>query len=313
MRSNFGALTHSQSVVTVLAVTGLIAVAGRAQAQARANPPGGVSRTKGVGKYADVNGIKLYYEIHGVGRPLILLHGGLGAIEMFGPNLAALARGRRVIAVDLQGHGRTADIDRPLSVELMADDIAALVGHLGLDRPDVMGYSLGGGVALQTAIRHPEVVGKLVVVSTPFRRSAFYAEILAQQGQVGAAAAAAMKQTPMYQLYSRLAPRPEDWPRLLDKIGEAMKQDFDFSREIAGLGATTLIVAADADIFPPAHAVEMFALLGGGQRDGGWDGSGRPKSRLAILPGLTHYTIFSAPALVATVIPFLDEATTTRR
>ena len=313
MRSNFGALTHSQSVVTVLAVTGLIAVAGRAQAQARANPPGGVSRTKGVGKYADVNGIKLYYEIHGVGRPLILLHGGLGAIEMFGPNLAALARGRRVIAVDLQGHGRTADIDRPLSVELMADDIAALVGHLGLDRPDVMGYSLGGGVALQTAIRHPEVVGKLVVVSTPFRRSAFYAEILAQQGQVGAAAAAAMKQTPMYQLYSRLAPRPEDWPRLLDKIGEAMKQDFDFSREIAGLKATTLIVAADADIFPPAHAVEMFALLGGGQRDGGWDGSGRPKSRLAILPGLTHYTIFSAPALVATVIPFLDEATTTRR
>ncbi len=269
MRSNFGALTHSQSVVTVLAVTGLIAVAGRAQAQARANPPGGVSRTKGVGKYADVNGIKLYYEIHGVGRPLILLHGGLGAIEMFGPNLAALARGRRVIAVDLQGHGRTADIDRPLSVELMADDIAALVGHLGLDRADVMGYSLGGGVALQTAIRHPEVVGKLVVVSTPFRRSAFYAEIHAQQGQVGAAAAAAMKQTPMYQLYSRLAPRPEDWPRLLDKIGEAMKQDFDFSREIAGLGATTLIVAADADIF--------------------------------------------APALVATVIPFLDEATTTRR
>jgi len=311
MHSTSGALTHSHSVVTVLAVTGLIAVAGRAQAQARANPPGGVSRTKGVGKYADVNGIKLYYEIHGVGRPLILLHGGLGAIEMFGPNLAALARGRRVIAVDLQGHGRTADIDRPLSVELMADDIAALVGRLGLDRPDVMGYSLGGGVALQTAIRHPEVVGKLVVVSTPFRRSAFYPEILAQQGQVGAASADAMKQTPMYQLYSRLAPRPEDWPRLLDKIGEAMKQDFDFSREIAGLRATTLIVAADADIFPPAHAVEMFALLGGGQRDGGWDGSGRPKSRLAILPGLTHYTIFSAPALAATVIPFLDEPTTT--
>ena len=311
MRSNFGALTHSQSVVTVLAVTGLIAVAGRAQAQARANPPGGVSRTKGVGKYADVNGIKLYYEIHGVGRPLILLHGGLGAIEMFGPNLAALARGRRVVAVDLQGHGRTADIDRPLSVVLMADDIAALVGRLELDRPDVMGYSLGGGVALLTAIRHPEVVGKLVVVSTPFRRSAFYPEILAQQGQVGAAAAEAMKQTPMYQLYSRLAPRPEDWPRLLDKIGEAMKQDFDFSREIAGLRATTLIVAADADIFPPAHAVEMFALLGGGQRDGGWDGSGRPKSRLAILPGLTHYTIFSAPALAVTVIPFLDEPTKT--
>ncbi len=189
----------------------------------------------------------------------------------------------------------------------MADDIAALIKHLRLERPDIMGYSLGGGVALQTAIRHPEVVGRLVVVSTPFRRNGYYPDIRAQQAQVGAASAEAMKQTPMYQLYSSIAPRPEDWPRLLAKIGETMKQDFDFSRELAGITATTLIVAGDADIFPPAHAVELFGLLGGGQRDGGWDGSGRPKSRLAILPGLTHYTIFSAPALAATVIPFLDE------
>src|SRR5213593_2709673 len=262
--------------------------------------------------YADVNGIKLYYQTYGTGRPLILLHGGLGSTEMFGDNIPALAKGRQVIGVDLQGHGRTADIDRPLRTDLMSDDIAALIKHLKLDRPDIMGYSLGGGVALFTAIRHGELVGKLVVVSTPIRRDAFYPDILAQQGQVGAAAAEAMKQTPMYQMYASIAPRPEDWPRLLGKIGEAMKQDFDFSKEIAGITATTLIVAADADIFPPAHAVEMFALLGGGQRDGGWDGSGRPKSRLAILPGLTHYTIFSAPALAATVIPFLDEPTTTR-
>jgi len=150
-------------------------------------------------------------------------------------------------------------------------------------------------------------VGKLVVVSTPFKRSAFYPDILAQQGHVGPEAAEAMKQTPMYQLYSSIAPRPQDWPRLLGKIGEAMKQDFDFSREIADIKATTLVVAADADIFSPAHAVEFFGLLGGGQRDGGWDGSGRPTSRLAILPGLTHHTILSAPALAATVIPFLDE------
>src|SRR5438876_3236848 len=120
--------------------------------------------TKAAGQYADVNGIKLYYEIHGTGAPLILLHGGLGAISMFGPNLPALAKGRQVIAVDLQGHGRTADIDRPLSPELMADDIAALIKHLKLERPDVMGYSLGGGVALQTAIRQPEVVSKHVVI-----------------------------------------------------------------------------------------------------------------------------------------------------
>jgi len=267
------------------------------------------SETKGVGRYADVNGIKLYYEIHGTGRPLILLHGGLGAIEMFGPNLPALAGGRQVIGVDLQGHGRTADIDRPLSTALMADDIAALITHLKLERPDLMGYSLGGGVALLVAVRHPELVGRLVIISTPIKRSAFYPDILAQQGQVGAAAAEAMKQTPMYQLYASVAPRPEDWPRLLGKIGDAMKDDFDLSKEVAAIKAATLVVAGDADIFPPAHAVEVFGLLGGGKRDGGWDGSGRPTSRLAILPGLTHYAIFSAPALASTVITFLDEPT----
>ncbi|MEK6207677.1 MAG: alpha/beta hydrolase [Chloroflexota bacterium] len=264
-------------------------------------------KTQGVGKYADVNGINLYYEIHGTGRPVILLHGGLGATSMFGPNLPALAKGHQVIAVDLQGHGRTADIDRPISPQLMADDIAALIKYLKLDRPDLMGYSLGGGVAMHTAIRHPELVGKLVIVSTNFRRNAYYRDILAQQGQVGAEAAEAMKQTPMYQLYASIAPRVEDWPRLLSKIGDAMKDDFDFSKEIAQIKAPTMIVAGDADIFPPSHAVEFFGLLGGGKRDGGWDGSGRSNARLAILPGLTHYTIFNAPALAATVIPFLDE------
>jgi len=263
--------------------------------------------TKAAGQYADVNGIKLYYEIHGTGAPLILLHGGLGAISMFGPNLPALAKGRQVIAVDLQGHGRTADIDRPLSPELMADDIAALIKHLKLERPDLMGFSLGGGVALLTAIKHPELVGRLVVVSTPIRRDAFYPDILAQQKQVTAEAAEAMKQTPMYQLYASIAPRPEDWPRLLAKIGEGMAKDFDFSKEVAKIEATTLVVAGDADIFPPAHAVEVFGLLGGGKRDPGWDGSGRPKSQLAILPGVTHYTMGSAPALSAVVIPFPNE------
>ena len=307
MHSVSRAVTAPQSMAAVLAVAAIIASPVRSQAQVKhdAQGPWG-GKTNGLGRYAEVNGIKLYYETHGAGKPLILLHGGLGAIEMFGPNLPALATGRQVIAVDLQGHGRTADIDRPLSVELMADDIAALIRYLKLERPDVMGYSLGGGVALQTAIRHPELVGKLVLVSTPIRRSAFYPDILAQQGQVTAAAAEAMKQTPMYQLYASIAPRPEDWARLLGKIGEAMKNDFDFSKDVAGIKATTLVVAGDADIFPPAHAVEVFGLLGGGKRDGGWDGSGQPKSRLAILPGFTHYTLFSAPELASTVIPFLD-------
>jgi pimeloyl-ACP methyl ester carboxylesterase len=297
----------------VLAPTVLLMAAMPALAQERptAQGPWG-GRTNGAGSYADVNGLRLYYEVQGTGRPLVLLHGGLGAIEMFGSNLPALARGRQLIGVDLQGHGRTADIDRPLSVELMADDIAALIRHLGLDRPDVMGYSMGGGVALHIAIRHPELVGRLVVVSAVFRRDGYYPEILGQQAQVNAAMAEAMKQTPMYQLYSSVAPRPEDWPRLLDKIGEAMKQDFDFSRQIGGIQAPTLVVAGDADIFPPSHAVELFGLLGGGRKDPGWDGKGRPASRLAILPGRTHYDLFSAPELAATVIPFLDAAAAPR-
>jgi pimeloyl-ACP methyl ester carboxylesterase len=267
----------------------------------------GTGKSKAAGKYAQVNGINLYYEIHGTGKPLVLLHGGLGAIEMFGPNLPALAKGRQVIGVDLQGHGRTADIDRPIDTAFMADDVAALIKHLGLDRADVMGYSLGGGVALQTAIRHPDVVDRLILVSTPIRRDAFYPEILAQQLQVNAAALEMLKQTPMYQMYVALAPRPQDFGRLLDKMGEAMKKDFALTESIARIKATTLIVAGDADIFPPSHAVEVFGLLGGGKRDGGWDGSGRPASRLAILPGVTHYTMFNAPALADTVIAFLDE------
>ena len=266
--------------------------------------------TRTTGEYAEVNGIRLYYQIRGEGQPLVLLHGGLGAIEMFGWNLPALAAKRQVVAVDLQGHGRTADIDRPLSAEYMADDIAALVRHLDLDRVDVVGYSLGGGVALQLAIRHPELVNKLVVISVVFRRDGFYPEILAQQAQVHAAAAEFMKQTPMYELYSAVAPRTQDWPRLLDKIGAAMKQPFDFTEQIRAITAPTLVVAGDCDIFPPSHAVELFSLLGGGQRDGGWDGSGRPKSRLAILPGLTHYTIFSDELLASTALRFLDDPAT---
>jgi pimeloyl-ACP methyl ester carboxylesterase len=266
------------------------------------------SLTQGNGQYADVNGINLYYETHGTGRPLILLHGGLGSGEMFGPLLPALAAGHQVIAVDLQGHGRTADIDRPLSIETMADDIAALIGHLGLDRPDVMGYSLGGGVAMLTAIRHPEVVGRLVAVSANIRRSAIYPEMLAQQGQVGPDAVEFMKDTPMYQLYQRVAPHPEDFGRLLGKIGAAMAVDFDYTEEVRGLNVPTLIVAADADMAPPSHYVEVFALLDGGQRDGGWMGEGRPKGghALAILPGLTHYNIFASPLLAAAALSFLD-------
>ncbi len=262
----------------------------------------------GTDQYADVNGINLYYETHGSGRPLILLHGGLGSGEMFGPILPTLAAAHQVVAVDLQGHGRTADIDRPLDIRTMADDIAALIGQLGLERPDVMGYSLGGGVALQTAIRHPEVVGKLVAVSANIRRNAIYPEMLAMQGQVSAGAIEFMKDTPMYELYQRVAPRPEDFGRLLDKIGAMMSQDFDFTEEVRGLQVPTLIACADADMAPPSHYVEIFAMLDGGLRDGGWMKEGRPKGghALAIIPGETHYSIFASPVLAAAALSFLE-------
>lgn len=268
------------------------------------------SGTPGIGAYAEVNGINLYYETHGAGRPLVLLHGGLGSGEMFGPILPALSERHQVIAPDLQGHGRTADIDRPLDVRLMADDIAALIGHLGLDTPpDVVGFSLGGGVALQIAIKYPSRVRRLVAVSALVRRDAIYPEMLEMQGQVNAAAAEFMKETPMYELYQRVAPHPEDFPRLLDKAGQAMAQDLDFTEEVGGLQVPTLIVAADADMAPPSHYVELFNLLDGGLRDGGWMNEGRPKGghALAILPGLTHYNIVDSPLLAATALAFIDQ------
>jgi pimeloyl-ACP methyl ester carboxylesterase len=264
---------------------------------------------KGTGQYAEVNGINLYFETHGAGRPMILLHGGLESGEEFGPILPTLAERHQVIAVDLQGHGRTADIDRPLDVRLMADDIAALIDHLGLDKPDLVGYSLGGWVAIHTAAKYPAKVRRLVAASANTRPDAIYPEMRAQQAQVNAAAAEFMTDTPMYQLYQRVAPHPEDFPQLLDKLGAAMAADFDFTEEVRGLQVPTLIVAADADMAAPSHYVEVFKLLDGGLRDGGWMGEGRPKGghALAILPGLTHYSVGSSPLFATVTLAFLDE------
>lgn len=222
-------------------------------------------------------------------------------ITTFGPNLAALSEKRRVIAVELQGHGHTADIDRPLSFESMADDIAALIKYVGIQNTDVTGYSLGGGVALQTAIRHPRSVRKLVVVSAPFKRDGFYPELLAAMGQIGPSAAEGMKQSPLYQLYPNI-----NWSRLFTKLGELLRKDYDWSKEVATIKAPTMIVFADADAVRTAHIMEFFGLLGGGQKDAGLDGPGRPVAQLAILPGLTHYNISSSPALATAVTPFLE-------
>jgi pimeloyl-ACP methyl ester carboxylesterase len=258
------------------------------------------------GSYAKVNGLELYYEIHGNGEPLILLHGGLGSTGMFAELIPSLA-GRQVIAVDLQGHGRTADIDRPIRYEHMADDIAALIEYLGLKQADLMGYSLGAGTVLRTTIQHPRLVRKLVVVSTPSKRQGWFPEVLASMNQLGPQAAEMMEPSPIYQLYARIAPRPQDFPKLLGKMGDMLRQDYDWSEKVAAIKAPTLLVFGDADSIPITHMAEFFGLLGGGQKDAGWDGSGMPKSRLAILPGTTHYNVFASPLLASVVVPFLQQ------
>ncbi len=157
------------------------------------------------GHYAPVNGLQMHYEMYGEGLPLVLLHGGFGVIGMFEQLLPALARLRQVIGVELQGHGHTADVDRPLTFEQMADDVAALINYLGLERADVLGYSLGGGVALQTVIRHPEVVRKAVLISTPYKRSGWYPEVLAGMGAVSVEGFAG---TPIQQAYMERRAEP---------------------------------------------------------------------------------------------------------
>ncbi len=249
----------------------------------------------------------MYYEIHGKGHPsLVLLHGGAGSTGMFGEVTRMLSQGRRVVEADLQGHGRTADIARPLRYELMADDLAALIRHLELGKADLMGYSLGGGVALRTAIQYPETVRKLVLVSTPFRRDGWYPEILKAMQRSGPESAEALKRTPMYRVYSRVAPRVEDWPVLMTKLGEMLLRDYDWSKETSEVKAPIMLAVGDSDSVRTSHTLEFYELLGGGARDGGWDGSGMPTARLCILPATTHYTIFSSPALASAVIPFLD-------
>lgn len=257
--------------------------------------------------YAAVNGLNMYYEMVGTGQPVIVLHGGFGNTKMFMPDIAAFAKNNKVILVDLQGHGRTADIDRPIVPDSMAEDIAGLIKHLKLGKTNIIGYSLGGMVALRLAIQHPELLNRVVVVSCPFKRKGWFPDLLAQQDQMGAASAEALKQTPMYQSYAKQAPKPGDWTKLVTKMSAAIQRDYDWSKEVAAIQLPVMLVAADADGIMPAHMVEFFKLLGGGLKDAGWDGSGRPVSQLAIIPGQTHYDLFTAPALPAIIMPFLNK------
>ncbi len=256
--------------------------------------------------YAPVNGVQMYWERRGEGGvPLIVTHGGFGLTSMFSELLDRLAAQRRVIAIELQGHGHTADTGRPFRYESFGDDIAALIDHFSLGQADLLGYSLGASASLRCTIQHPDLVRRLAAVSIPCRRDGWFPEVLAGMDQMSSAGFEQFRQTPLYPQYTAVAPYPDAFPALMDKTGEMLRIPYDWSAEITKIANPTLLVYGDADSISPAHAAEFFALLGGGLADGGWDGSLPTSMRLAILPGLTHYNIFSAPLLAAVVEGFL--------
>jgi pimeloyl-ACP methyl ester carboxylesterase len=252
------------------------------------------------------NGVSYYYELHGAGEPLLLLHGGLGSIDMFGPVLAKLAKTRQVIGVDLHGHGRTTLGDRKISLIDMGDDLAVVLDKLGFAQVDVLGYSMGAGVAFRFAVQHPTKVRRLVLTSIGFAQDGFYPEMLPMQAQVGAAMADMMKDTPMYKSYAAIAPNPAEFPKLLDRVGELMRTKYNWADDVRTLKMPVMLVYGDSDMFRLEHVVEFYKLLGGGQKDAGWMREHMAQNRLAILPDLTHYEMFMTPALVTTVLPFLD-------
>jgi pimeloyl-ACP methyl ester carboxylesterase len=256
--------------------------------------------------YVTANGVNYYYQIHGQGEPLLLLHGGLGHFEMFEPMLPTLAEGRTVIGVDLHGHGRTPLGDRPISLIDIGDDMALILKSLGYEQVDVLGYSFGGGVALRLAIQHPEMVRRLVVVSAGYAQDGFYPEMLPQQAVVGAGMLEMMKGTPMYQSYVAVAPDPSEFPRLLDRMGEFMRTPYDWSEDVKELKPPVMLVYGDSDMFRLEHVISFYQLLGGGLKDAGWQREHMSPNRLAILPDLTHYEMFLSPRLAATVMPFLN-------
>jgi len=259
------------------------------------------------GNYVSVNGLEMYYEIHGTGQPLVVLHGAYMTIETMGEVVPSLAETRQVIATELQGHGHTADIDRPLSYEQMADDVCALLAEIGIDKADVFGFSLGGGVALQLAIRHPEMVRKLVVASASYTSDGLYPEV---RDTIETITPELFAGSPIEETYLRSAPNPDDFPTLVTKLKQLDMEPFAWSPEdIQGISAPTLLIIGDSDGTRLEHAVEMFRLLGGGVFG---DIVGLPKSQLAVLPGTSHFVppgsglLDRADWLVAMIGEFLD-------
>lgn len=259
--------------------------------------------------YADVNGINLYHEIYGDGEPLVLLHGGLMTIGEMATLLEPLAKTHKVIAVELQGHGRTADTDRPLAMETMGDDIAALLDHLSIQKADIAGLSLGAAVGLRTAIQHPEKVHRLVVISTPYAKNGWYPEAQKGMGGVGAAMAENMMQRPTGK-FSKGWPEPQRFPQFLDKMGRMLGASYDWSADVKKLPMPVLLVFADNDSISQKHIAEFFALLGGGVKEPGWMNTQLSNARLAVIPGYSHYNFIRSIELAPIIEKYLADPLT---
>lgn len=260
--------------------------------------------------FAEVNGVKIWYQTYGEGEPLILLHGGFGSVEMFGPNIERLAAGRKVIGVDLQAHGGTGPLGRPMTFDAIATDVAELIKALGYEKADVMGYSLGGATALRVAIDHPEVVDRLVLVSMAHAYSSWHQynyDGMRAMGVDPAATAQGMVGTPMYQGYVAKAPGGEaSWTDAVKEFAPFIGQDYDWSAEVPNVKSPTLLIVADWDAVRISAATKLFELLGGGAQDAGWDRSGMGQNHFAVVPNATHYDIVVNTALSDLAIPFLD-------
>lgn len=259
--------------------------------------------------YADVNGIKLYHEVYGQGDPLVLLPGGLMTIGEMSTLLEPFAKTHKVIAVELQGHGRTADTDRPLKMETMGDDIAALLDQLNIPEADVVGLSLGAAVGLRTAIQHPEKVRRLVVISSPYAKSGWYPEAQEGMGQVSSAMTEDMLQTPTGK-FSKQWPEPQRFPQFLDKMGKMMSASYDWSADVKKLPMPVMLVFTDNDSVSQKHIAEFFALLGGGVKEPGWQNTQLSKARLAVVSGYSHYKFIKAPELPPIIEKYLADSLT---
>lgn len=256
--------------------------------------------------YADVNGIKLYHEVYGEGEPLVLIHGGLTTIPQMEGWIEPLAKTRRVVAVEMQGHGRTPDTDRALAYPTLGDDIAALLEHLEIPKADLVGHSFGGACAIRAAIQHPAKVRRLVVISSPAATSGWFPEAAEGMRNVGAGMAPNLMKTPTGR-FSKDWPEPDRFPRFLDKFGRLVGGSYDWTGDIAKLPMPILLVFADNDSISQRHIAEFFALVGGGVREPGWMNTKLSASRLAVVTGYSHYDLIAAPDVPAIVSKFLAD------